>query len=177
MKRVVKETLAENCKEVIAVEKDFRAIEFIIDIEPSKDSKYMGKRSQPFSSKSKDKEFIDLEILSQTIKSLSNKLKELKQRSCETTVSSKPHKLNFLRRDANFGSSNNHLAKCAQIQNVVFNIESMGIDQYCLFHQEYHSRKTCPQWNHSMNTLDVHIIDTILSDDQNKLTKERKKLL
>lgn len=55
VKLTMKETLAENYEEAIAVEKDLRAIEVIFDDEPSKDSKDMGKKSQATSIKAKEK--------------------------------------------------------------------------------------------------------------------------
>lgn len=78
VKRTRKETLAENYEEAIVVEKDLHVIGVIVNAEPSKDSKDTSKRSQSSSSKAKDKEAIDLEILSRAIKYLSNELVELK---------------------------------------------------------------------------------------------------
>jgi len=94
---------------------------------------------------------------------MSNELEELKQRSSETTVSSKPPRFNILRRDSISGSSSNQSTKFVQILNVVLNVEIMGMDQYCSFHQEHHSEKTCPEWNHIMDTLAVPIIDVVIS--------------
>ena len=59
----MKDSLAQNFEEAIAVEKDLHAIGVIVDDELSKDSKYMSKRSQPSLSKAMDKEAIDFESL------------------------------------------------------------------------------------------------------------------
>lgn len=174
MKRIVKETLAENYQEAIVVEKDLCVIGVIIDDEPSKESKYTGKRSQASIRKAKEKEFSDLKILRHTIKSISNELEKLKQKSSETTISSKPPRFNILRRAAKFGCNNNQLDKSKQSLNIVLNVESMGMDQYCLFHQEYHLEKTCPQWNHNINSLVVYIIDTVLSDEKTDSGEEKE---
>jgi len=56
----------------------------------------------------------------------------------------------------------------------MLNVETMGMDQYCSFHQEYHSKKTCSQWNHNMNTQAIHFIDTVLSDKQTKPTEGKE---
>lgn len=106
----------------------------IVDVEPAKYSKDTGKRSQASVSKAKEKETFDLESLTCTFKTLSNDLEELKQRSRETNVSRGPPNFNLFRRDANFGSSSNQPANFAQSANIVLNIESMGMDQYCSYH-------------------------------------------
>lgn len=92
-------------------------------------------------SKALEKEAIDLESLTHSIKYLSNELEYLKERSSETTMRNKPPKFNLMRRNANSGSNNNHPVMSAQSSNIVLNIESMEMDQYCSFHQEYHSKK------------------------------------
>lgn len=49
------------------------------------------------------------------------------------------------------------------------------MDNYFSSHQEYHSEKSHPQWNHNMNALDEHIVDSLLVDDQVEQTKETYK--
>lgn len=73
-------------------------IGFIFDDESFKDSKEIGKSSHASSKKAKDKKVIDMESLTRTIKSMSNELAELKQRTRETNVRRKPLKFNFLQR-------------------------------------------------------------------------------
>ena len=89
-------------------------------------------------------------------------------------MSNKPLKLNLMRRTTNFSSSSNQPAKSAQSSYVMLNVESMGMDQYCLFRQEYHSEKTCSQWNHNMNALAAHIIDTMISDEKAEPAEEKE---
>lgn len=78
VKRTTKQMLIKNYEEAIAVEKDLRAIRVIAVDELAKDSKYVGRRSQASVSKAKEKETIDIVILTRTIKTLSNKLAEMK---------------------------------------------------------------------------------------------------
>ncbi len=107
IKRIVKQTLTKNYEEEITVEMDLHMIRFIADDEPTKDSKGTGKRSQTSVSKAKEKENINIEILTCTIKAISNELEELKQRSSETTMSSKTPKFNMFRRTETSTSSSN----------------------------------------------------------------------
>jgi len=93
VKRTAKATLVGNFIETITVEKDLCAIGVIAHDKPTKDSKDTGKRSQ-----AKEKEEARLKSLTCTIKSLSNALEKLKERSSETTVSSKPPRVNILRK-------------------------------------------------------------------------------
>lgn len=57
----------------------------------------------------------------------------------------------------------------------MFNIEILGMDNFCTFHQEKHSEKTCPQWNHNMNTMMENLVGTLLIEEtteQNEETNE-----
>lgn len=78
--------MQKNYEEAITTEKELHVIEFIVDYEPIKDSKDTVKRYLAFVRKAKEKGNIDFEILTRTIKNLSNELEELKQSSSETTV-------------------------------------------------------------------------------------------
>lgn len=93
----MKQTLSKNFQEEINVEKDLHVIGVIIDDEPAKDSKYVGMRSQTTVSKVKEKETSEIETLTRLLKSLTSEVAELKQRTIETIVSSKPSILRAIR--------------------------------------------------------------------------------
>jgi len=73
----VKKNLTKNYEEAIIVEKDLHAIGVILEDEPKKDSKDMGKRSQPPGIRANKKEPTVLEIMTHLIKSLSTEMEEL----------------------------------------------------------------------------------------------------
>lgn len=141
-KRVAKETLALNFAEAIVVEKFLHAIGVITDDNESKYFKEIGRKSQPSSCKAKENDSIDIKSLTRIVKALTNEISELRRRSSEISTSRKPLKaFPFLRNNNN---KNNHPSKSVESLNVVLNIESMGMDNYCSFHQEYHSENTGP---------------------------------
>jgi len=84
----------------------------IIDNQPAKDSKYMGKRSQTTVCKVNEKETSEVETLTHLLKSLTIEVAELKQWTTETTVSSKPPRL-AQRKTVTLGSSSGHPTKFA----------------------------------------------------------------
>jgi len=74
----VKPTLLENFQEAIDVEKYLRVIGVIVDGKPTKDSKDMGRRSQPTVKKEKDKEASEIKNLTRLFKSLTTNIFKLK---------------------------------------------------------------------------------------------------
>lgn len=101
------------------MEKYLRIIGFIIDVEPTKDSKDMGRRSQIAVNKVKEKETSEIETITRLLKFLKNKVEELKRRIIETTMSSRPPIL-AKRKNMTSGSSSGHPTKSAQSSNVFF---------------------------------------------------------
>lgn len=85
VKRTARQTLTDNYEEAIAI-KDLHAIRVITDDESTKDSKDTGKRPQASMSKAKEKKPNDIESLTHLMKSLTNEMDELKQRTSETTI-------------------------------------------------------------------------------------------
>ena len=135
VKQATKETLALNFVEAIAMEKELHAIGVIIADDESKDSKESCRKYQASSSKEKENDSSNIEIFTKTLKALTSEVLELKRRSSETSTSIKPPKSFPFRRNNN--NNNNQPIKYAQSLNVVLNIKSMGMDNYCSFHQEY----------------------------------------
>jgi len=74
VKGVAKETLALKFVEAIVVDKYFHVIGVIIDGDESKDSKETRKKSQPYSSKDKEKDCVDIESLTRSLKALTNEV-------------------------------------------------------------------------------------------------------
>lgn len=70
------------------MEKYLHAIGVIPNDEPTKDSKYIGKRSTSVS-KAKEKEASDIEKITCLIESLTTKMAELKKRTSESTINSR----------------------------------------------------------------------------------------
>lgn len=95
-----------------------------------------------------------MEILAKYLKLLTNEVSELNRRSSEAFIGSKLFKLPFMKKN-----NNNQLAKSAQSSNVLYNVESLGMDNFCTFHQERHLEKTCPQWNHNLNTMVTNFVE------------------
>lgn len=87
VKSIAKPNLVENFEEEIIVEKEFLVIGVITDDESMKDSKDARKRSQASIGKAKEKEEIDLDSVTHTIKSMSIEFRKLKERSSKTTMS------------------------------------------------------------------------------------------
>lgn len=104
----------------------------------------MGKRFQASMRRDKEKEPFDLEGSNHLVNTLSNEMENLKHRSSETTMSNKPPRLNMFERTLTSSSSSNQPKKSMHNSNIVLNIEKLGTDQYCSYHQEKHSKKTCP---------------------------------
>ena len=113
----------------------------------------------------KEKEPNYLEILTHLIKSLTTEIVELKQRTSETTLSSKPTKYNMLRRGGNSSSRSSHLENSVQSSNVALNIGKIGMDQYYMFHQEHHSKNMCPQWNQVMSRMVAQLVHSIIFEE------------
>lgn len=121
MKRVTKETLALNFTEVIIVDKDLRMIGVITDDDESKDSKETSRKSEPSSSKAKEKESSDIKSLTKMVKTLTSEILEIKKRSNNTSTSNKPPKSFPFQRSNN--NINNQPTKSAQSSNVVMIID------------------------------------------------------
>lgn len=95
-----------NYKEVIVIKKYLCSIGVITDDEPIKKSKGIGKRSQEYVSKDKEKESNDHESLTHLMRPLTTKMAEIKQRESEITISSMAPNF-MMRRNKAPSSSNN----------------------------------------------------------------------
>jgi len=77
VKRVAKDTLALNFAETHIVEKYLNSIGAIEDTDDHKNSKETCKKTKASSSKSKEKDSFDMEILTKSLKLLTNEVLEL----------------------------------------------------------------------------------------------------
>ena len=95
------------------------------------------------------------------MKKLTNKVSELNRKTRERLLGSKPAKIFFRK-------NKNPPVKSTQSSNVNFNIEELGMENYCTFHQEAHSEKTCPQWIHNMIVVVTKVFkyQTIVYDEE-----------
>ena len=52
------------------------------------------------------------------------------------------------------------------LNSVVLNFNEVGMDNFCTFHQEHRSEKSCPQWLNSMTLVMNQSLDTKLEDPE-----------
>lgn len=110
------------------------SIGVIEDINNPKGSKEVVKNNQASSSIAKEKYSFYMEILTKSLKLLTNEVSELKRQSCEeSTTRNKSFKPSLFKKN-----NNSQLAKSSQSSNVVFNIEILGKDNLCTLHKEKH---------------------------------------
>lgn len=74
------------------MDKYLHAIEVITNDDESKDSKETDNKSQPYLSKDKEKDYVDINILTKSLNALTNEVLELKRQSCEASTNSNPPK-------------------------------------------------------------------------------------
>ena len=48
------------------------------------------------------------------------------------------------------------------------NLTEVGMDNFCTFHQQPHSKKNCPQWINSMTLVMNQLLDSRLTEDENE---------
>ena len=58
-----------------------------------------------------------------------------------------------------FRKSNPNTSRPPSNPNTVLNVEEIGKDNFCSFHQAAHSEKTCPQWIGSMTAVVNQLLD------------------
>ena len=54
------------------------------------------------------------------------------------------------------------------------NLTEVGMDNFCTFHQQPHSEKSCPQWINSMTLVMNQLLDSKLTEDNNEEEKGGK---
>ena len=58
------------------------------------------------------------------------------------------------------------------------NLTEVGMDNFCTFHQQPHSKKNCPQWINSMTLVMNQLLDSKLTeanDEEEKGSKSTEK--
>ena len=51
------------------------------------------------------------------------------------------------------------------------NLTEVGMDHFCTFHQQPHSKKNCPQWLNSMTLVMNQLLDSKLTKDSGEEEK------
>ena len=54
------------------------------------------------------------------------------------------------------------------------NLTEVGMDNFCIFHQQPHSEKNCPQWLNSMTLVMNQLLDSKLTEDSDEEEKGNK---
>ena len=54
------------------------------------------------------------------------------------------------------------------------NLTEVGMDNFCTFHQQPYSEKSCPQWINSMTLVMNHLLDSKLTEDNDEEEKGGK---
>ena len=54
------------------------------------------------------------------------------------------------------------------------NLTEVGMDNFCIFHQQPHSKKNCPQWINSMTLVMNQLLDSKLTKDSDEEEKGSK---
>ena len=54
------------------------------------------------------------------------------------------------------------------------NLTEVGMDNFCTFHQQPHSEKSCPQWINSMTLVMNQLLDSKLTEDNDEEEKGGK---
>ena len=125
-----------------------------IDHEGQEEPKPTFKRNQPSTSKvgDKDKDTFDLQSLEKSLKLLTNEVSDLRRKGIDSVASSQNQRP-FFRRNA---PQNN---RPQSNTNTGLNVEEIGKDDFCSFHQASHSERTCPQWINSMTVVVSQLLD------------------
>jgi hypothetical protein len=92
-----------------------------------------------------------MESVLHLVKKLSNEIVDLKKNSGEGTSN--------LRTFRPFYRKAITSPKPPKPTNFNLNLEDVGMDNYYTYHHANHSKKTCPQWLHSMTLVENQFLD------------------
>lgn len=154
----MKPTLLESCKEDIVVEKDLHEIGVIKDDESMKYSKDASRNPQAMARKGRDKETTNIETLTHLVKNLTTEISKLKQWKKETFTSSHPPRQRQASSSSTNSSSNNQFGS-KFVQNIVFQLNHCVDPSYCSFHEEYHPKNSCSDWNKVVTSVCINTLD------------------
>lgn len=112
-----------------------------------------------------------MEILTKSWKLIMNVVLELKRQLSEASPTSNKSSMLPLFKIINNSEQDTYF----QSSNVMFNIKSLGMDNFSTFHEEKYFEKACPQWNHNMNTMMVNLVDTLLIEEHYEKNEETRK--
>ena len=109
-----------------------------------------------------ERETFDFESMAKTLKLLTNEVSDLKRKGIETSTSTKPPKPFFKK-------SNPNTSRPPSNSSAALNVEEIGKDNFCSFHQAAHSEKTCPQWIGSMTAVVNQLLDDQTPGNQTEM--------
>jgi hypothetical protein len=101
----------------------------------------------------------DIEDLQRMIKKLSNEIVDMKRSVGEGNQGQRPYKP-FFKRNPPF--------KVIEPPPTNLNIDlgNVASDSFCMYHQEKHSERDCPQWVHTMNLMANQFLDEVSLTEQ-----------
>ena len=138
-KSQVKPMLDETYEEAERVEAEKESIE---DYPEHSGEKTSGKRTLLLS-KPKEEQSHDFEGMLKMMQKLSNRIIDLEKEK-EAQKAYKPY---YKKRE------DNNQCKTPPHGSASMNLTKVGMDNFCTFHQQPHSKKNCPQWINSMTLV------------------------
>ena len=164
VKRSVKPSLLETYEEAKKVEEELESIhKQPVDLDVKTFNKNPLLLTNP-----KEERPNELDNVVKMVQKLSNKIVDL-DKDKEASSSRKPFRQFFKKKEEN--SPPQPLPD----NSSVLNLTEVGMENFCTFHQQPHSEKSCPQWINSMNLVVNKQLDVQLTKPKVKEEKETEK--
>ena len=121
----------------------------------------MGRKALLFT-KPKEEQSPDFESMEKMMQKLSNRIIDLeKEKEAQTFY--KPY---YKKRE------DNNQSQPPPHNSASMNLTEVGMDNFCTFHQQPHSKKNCPQWINSMTLVMNQLLDSKLTEDEDEERKD-----
>ena len=159
-KSQVKPMLSETYEEDERVEAKKESIE---DYPKQSGEKPFGKKALLLS-KPKEEQSHDFEAMLKMMQKLSNRIIDLEKEK-EAQKAYKPY---YKKRE------DNNQSKPPPYSPTSMNLTEVGMDNFCTFHQQPHSKKNCPQWINSMTLVINQLLDSKLTEDNDEEENDSK---
>ena len=156
----VKPTLSETYEEAKRVEAEKESID---DYPMQSEEKAFGKKPLLLT-KPKDEQSHDFEGMVKMMQKLSNRVIDLEKEK-EAQKSYKPY---YKRRE------DNNQSKPPPHSPASMNLTEVGMDKFCTFHQQPHSKKNYPQWINSMTLVINQLLDYKLTEGDEEEGKDNQ---
>ena len=115
-------------------------------------------------SKAKEEQSHDFEGMLKMMQKLSNRIIDLEKEK-EAQKAYKPY---YKKRE------DNNQPKPPPYGSASMNLTEVGMDNFCTFHQQPHSKNNCPQWINSMTLVMNQLLDSKLAEDSDEEQKGSK---